>query len=320
MALSVFAMWAGGFFMVGHAGRGWGHLYGYYRMNLLSFFNSEGFSYVLPRLPSLPGDYEGFNFLGMGGLIVFLAAIPPLIGSARRKELNRRWVPLCAALSGLTLFAISNRIALGRYELLVLEKPHRLYMMAESLRSSGRMGWALFYAVVWASVALVAKGYRRRTAVTVLVVASVLQVVDTHAIWKLIEPKYAARSSTTWPSPLGSRFWTRAPAHYTKVRVIPPGLHPHWSTFAYYAAMHGMATDAVYLSRIDHFKMLAAAKKAETAIRFGTFAKDSLYILTESQAEEVSRHISEDDLLDRIDGFYVLAPGWRRIEEREMGN
>ena len=30
--------------------------------------------------------------------------------------------------------------------------------------------------------------------------------------------------------------------------------------------------------------------------------------------------ISEDDLLDRIDGYYVLAPSWKRIERRDAGH
>ena len=281
-----------GFFMVGEGKRGWPITYGYYRMNLLSFIDAGTeaadivkYSYILTDLPGKPGDYEGFNFLGLGGLGVCLAAVPPLIRSARRPELDRRWLPLCAVLAGLTLFAISNRIGLGQREL-VVERPRRLYAMAEYLRASGRMAWPLFYTVVWAAVGLVAKGYSRRTAATVLAAASVLQMVDTHAGWKSIRPQIAARSGTSWPSPLASRFWTLAPSHYRKVRVVPPGWHPHFVTFGYYAATHGMATDAVYLSRYDLYKLLAAAKKAESAIRRGAFEKDSLYILNESQAEE----------------------------------
>lgn len=327
LALPVLALWTAGFFMVGEGKKCWPGVYGHYRMNILSFidqgpeipsgFDYKGYSYVIPDIPGKPGDYEGFNFLGLGGLVVCLAAIPPLIRSARRLELDRRWLPLCAVLTGLTLFAISNRIGLGQYELVIPGRPRRLYAMAEYLRASGRMAWPLFYTVAWAAVGLVIRGYGRRTAAIVLAAAAILQMVDTHAGWEWIKPQIAASSRTSWPSPLASRFWTLAPSHYRKVRVVPPGMHPHYITFAYYAAAHVMATDAAYLARYDFHRMLAAANKADSAIRCGAFEKDSLYILDESQAEEAYNHISEDDLLDRIDGYYVLAPGWKRIERRD---
>ena len=326
LALPVLALWTAGFFMVGDAGRRSpdGPFYGRFRINYLSFIDPrpestnafEKYSYVLPDMPGLPGDSEGFNFLGLGGLVVCLAAIPPLF-SFRKTELDRRWLPLGAVLTGLTLFAMSNRIGIGQHELVLPARPHRLYVVAEYLRSSGRMAWPLFYTLVWGASGLVARGYGRRTAVTVLAAASILQIADTHAGWKGIKPSIAAHSGTSWPSPLASRFWTLAPKHYRKVRVVPPGVPPYYAPVAYYAATHGMATDAAYLARYDSQRICAATNTAESALRRGAFEKDSLYIIDEKNVKYIFNHISEDDLFDRIDGYYVLAPGWKRIEGRD---
>src|SRR5204863_8005565 len=45
--------------------------YGHYRMNLLSIVDSSGWSYVLGDIPQSKGEYEGFNFLGLG--VIFIA-------------------------------------------------------------------------------------------------------------------------------------------------------------------------------------------------------------------------------------------------------
>ena len=311
------ALWTAGFFMVGDSGRRspGGPFYGRFRMNVFSFIDAkpespdafDKFSYVLPDMPSLPGDHEGFNFLGLGGLVVCLAAIPPLITWARKTEFDRRWLPLHVVLIGLTLFALSNRIGVGQHELVLPARPRRLYVVAEYLRSSGRMAWPFFYTLLWAASGFVARGYGRRTAVTVLAAASILQIADTHAGWKWIRPYIAAHSGNSWPSPLASRFWTLAPSRYRKVRVVPPGAPPDYATFAYYAATHGMATDAAYLARYDSRKILAASNEARSTLRRGSFEKDSLYIINKSHLKYMPSHISGGDFFGRVDG--LLRPG-----------
>ena len=250
LGLTVFALWMEGFFLIksGYAG-GFGG-YGKYRFNLLSLIDPGTgqewglqFSRVLSDLPGMSGDYEGFNFLGFGGLLLCVASVPCVIAVARRITLDRRWLPLGAVVAGLTLFAISNRIGLGDREL-VITMPQRLIHPCDVLKGSGRMGWPFYYCILWAAIGIVARGYRRWTATAILAVAAMLQVMDTRIGWEELGRRIARGSGTSWSTPLTSPFWDEAATHYRKVRVVPPGETGRWSVFAYYAAEHDMATDA----------------------------------------------------------------------------
>jgi hypothetical protein len=124
-------------------------------------------------------------------------------------------------------------------------------------------------------------------------------------------------SANAWSTPLKDPFWERAAARYQKVRWVMPQLEkaPDWPTFASYAATHGLATDAVYIARLGLKQWDSAKSKARMALETGSFDQDSLYIMDESSFAEAARHKQDTDLLARIDGFNVLAPGWKTREE-----
>lgn len=71
-------MWGAGYFMLKAGVQSGG--FGFYRMNLLSLLDSNGvWSQLLPDLPNMPGDYEGFSFLGIGLILLAAAALVVLI-------------------------------------------------------------------------------------------------------------------------------------------------------------------------------------------------------------------------------------------------
>ena len=132
-----------GFFGAGAGDRGFGR----YSMNLLSP--------VLPQLSGLfggamldatGGQYEGFNYLGAGVLVVAALAWhrPP------------RWmVALLVVLAGLTLLALSSRVYAGPVLLLDLGlKPWEDVFGA--VRASGRLFWPVGYAALVVAVAVLA--------------------------------------------------------------------------------------------------------------------------------------------------------------------
>ena len=117
LAAAGFAM-AYAFGLVISGGRGYGS--GGYRdlsMNLLAPIDPRGWtSLIFPRLHSASfGQYEGYNYLGAGVLII--AAIAIVMAVLHRGKLQRpdkRWlVPLAVACLLLTLLALSTKVTLG---------------------------------------------------------------------------------------------------------------------------------------------------------------------------------------------------------------
>lgn len=160
--LVAFCCWQAGYFSVGGGTVSGG--YGLYRLNVLSLVDPSGWSYIVRDLPEGPGDYEGFNYLGLGVLILAICAAAALLqGNTGLVSAVRHRGLLLWALFGLTLFSLTNTLGIG-----VLDVhywlPGSLEKLANVFRASGRMFWPVFYAIVFAVIFLVIRGNKPRAA------------------------------------------------------------------------------------------------------------------------------------------------------------
>ncbi|MEO7917576.1 MAG: DUF6311 domain-containing protein, partial [Dokdonella sp.] len=285
--------------------------FGYYRMNLLTLVDASGWSYLLPDLPEGRGDYEGFNYLGLGGLLLVLAALPSLKTALPTLRSKRQYWPLLGALVGFALFSISNKVGFGTW---TFEIPlsEAWVARANALRTGGRMFWPVFYVLLWVLLRALFRRYPPKIAAIAVGLAVLLQVVDTSAGWLPIRKSVQA-VGTEWPSPLKSPFWLQVPRTYREIRMVMPQNHPkHYEVFAYFAAIHGMATDSAYFARVDEARLRDARQEARQAVERGRYGEGVLYVLRDRRFEAAARrHMNpETDWLGRVDGYSILAPGW----------
>jgi hypothetical protein len=286
--------------------------FGRFRMNLLSLVDPSGWSYVLPDIPEGRGDYEGFSYLGAGGMLLALLALSALRHAWPALRSRRQYWPLFGLLFALTGLAISNSIGLASLSLRI-PVPDSFVQKVNLLRATGRMFWPVFYVLLWVLVRHVTRRYSTRTAGALLGTALLVQAADTSAGWLPIRRDLSI-TGDAWPSPLKSPFWAKVPERYQVIRLIPPkNQAPHYATFAYFASMNGLATDAVYLSRMNTAKLARARREGESVIKEGKYAPRTLYVLNDALESEARATLRPGiDLLERIDGFVVLAPGWTK--------
>jgi hypothetical protein len=310
------ALWEGGFFLVG-SGRDMPG-FGVYHMNLLAPINPAGWSRVLPTLPGHDGDYEGFNFLGLGGIALAILAVPAVTWLLARRmlSLRREWIPLGATLTVLSLYALSNTIGFGSFTY-TYALPDGVISGLSTLRASGRLFWPAFYTLLLAAIAVIAKACGRRVTTAVLAVLLVVQIVDMTPGWWPVREKLTVPPERSWKSPLVASFWAEAGAEYSTLRRYPPRIRPGWEIWADYAQRHRMRTDVVYLARYDRDRRAALDERESAALLAGTFDRDTLYILDENMWSRLGSIIDpRADLLAKIDGFFVLAPGWNARTRR----
>lgn len=149
----------GVFSSTGSGAGGAGNEYGYFSMNLNALWNptSRGvvWSLLLPVQNQTGGNYDGFNYLGLG--VLLSAAVVAVWGAwtlrARLLSLARRHDWLLFVCVCLTAFAVSHVVTANGATLFRIPLPQALVELATTLRSSGRLFWPVYYLILLATVA-----------------------------------------------------------------------------------------------------------------------------------------------------------------------
>lgn len=309
----IFVCWSVGYFAVGNGTSLGG--YGVFKADLLTFFDPGKTDYGLwsNLLGDLPGDashHEGFNFLGMGLLLL----LPFAIFSLKSHRLQawtffKRQPALVISLLLLFLYSLTHRISVGGLEFEIPVSESLLYY-ANIFRASGRMLWPFYYAIILMIVILVIQGYSPRTAGILLAVGLTIQIVDTSAGWMTIRRGMMVNPSSNWTLPFGDPFWEKAALKYKKIRYVPAN-GTHSQLLPAFAATHHMATDIASLARISADATRLLQERAWASVVTGHYDTEALYVIDDANFTEAQKHLNHTlDAIFRVDGFNVIAPDW----------
>lgn len=85
---------------------------GTYSMNMKAFINAQGFSDILRDLPYKWGQYEGFAYLGLGFILLFILAIVYLGGNFKDfiKVHRKNMIPLTVVFIMAIIVALSPKV------------------------------------------------------------------------------------------------------------------------------------------------------------------------------------------------------------------
>lgn len=123
---------------------------GYYSFNLNGFFRpDDGWSRFLPRLAYYEdGQYEGFSYLGLGALLLFVLGIVSYIRKSAKRE------AVSAGIFALLVLIVSasNEVCFGSRVLFRYDVPELVMKVWSPFRSSGRLAWPLAYFLVYAGI------------------------------------------------------------------------------------------------------------------------------------------------------------------------
>lgn len=303
------AMWAGGIFMVRSFGSGG---YGLYQLNLLSPIDPSDWSYLFPDLPQTPGDYEGLNFMGAGVLTLLVVTIVavrffkgPRVTWAKLR--GPFWLPIIVLGLGLTLFAMTNRLAMGSIELPPIPQPGWMLDLGNVFRASGRMFWPVGYLLLFA-VLLAAERALGRRALWFALPLLFVQVADSSEGWAKFRRKDAPRAE--WSTALKDPAWDALADRYERIRGVPvEPIFKDWKALSYLALRHHIGTDAAYLARVDTNAYEALRTAGIRALTLGEFDPGAIYVMHLAPALLARQQMQPGDLLSELDGLYVFARG-----------
>jgi hypothetical protein len=290
--------------------------YGFYGMNVLGPFDSQGWSYIFESRTNPSSWGEGFAYLGLGVIVAGFAAFLSLfnksngnINSLKSFFKNHRYLGLLIIF--LIVFAISNRVGIGDFSF-TYPLPAWMLRMADALRSSARLIWAVHYLLMIAIFIAIVRAYSYKVALLILGTCFLIQAADTSKGWLANRQQLANyQSDDMLIQKLSNSFWIKAAGHYRHLTLVPSINRPaNWENFSIYAASHGLTTNAVHMARIDLAKQDESNARLNQQIDTGSFDLDTLYIVENRFVIAALATASNNTAIAKIDTFNVIAPNW----------
>ncbi len=162
--------------------------FGYYSMNLNALWNPSSlggytWSAFLKALPQTLGNYDGFNYLGIGLMAgIGIACIGKV--ALRRNKAGAAWkVPAVILILLYALFAVSNVLTWNDAVLVTIPLPEKLLELCGIFRASSRLFYPVYYCLmlfVIYEIWQLREKIGGRGAVLVLLAVLALQLYDIH--------------------------------------------------------------------------------------------------------------------------------------------
>lgn len=154
--------------------------FGELSMNLNAFINPDSVPAFLKARETLPLQYEGFNYWGLGVLVLLILGV--IIGN---RNFFRMIMPYVLPAAALILLAASNKGYFDGHLIYQVDLPDWVYSWLSVFRSSGRLVWCLYYLVLFSVLAVLAKRDGSKNILTAfVVVCAFLQLMDFQVFFK----------------------------------------------------------------------------------------------------------------------------------------
>ncbi len=176
-------MYCAGYFMI-RPEDGLGGGYGYYNLNLNSFFNSTGYSnsdpfnwsIIIPKLSFHKGEYEGLSYLGVGGFFILFFAISSFFKNTKEFFISKKEI-LSIFLIFFTL-SVSHNINFGEINILSIDLNNYILGILSSVRSSGRLIWPVYYLIFILGIFFIFNYFSEKKRIIVLTIILFVQLLD----------------------------------------------------------------------------------------------------------------------------------------------
>jgi hypothetical protein len=165
--------------------------FGIHKLNLLSAFDSathgKSWSWFLPDIKLSEGEeIEGFNYFGLGQILMMLFALALFLNKNYKKNLllikNNKEIKIFLLISlFLTFWALSNKIAFGSYTLVEIPLNKYFYGALSILKGTGRIFYIVNYLLLIISILIIFNCFNKKNSLLIITLFFIIQIVDTSA-------------------------------------------------------------------------------------------------------------------------------------------
>jgi hypothetical protein len=222
------------------------------------------------------------------------------------------------------VFALSNQILLGQFQIAHFDLNPSLLQLANTFRSSGRFAWPLMIILIALVIIKIIGELPQALVIPILVAALVFQVGDSNKGWQFTTNVYARAGPDIY---LTSETWNLLGDKYDGVLFAPAANKPRlllsinqdfvsengflWRDIGVLAQKYGWSMNSSYFSRDPDRRFDADNKALNTSLNSGSFKKNMLYIFDGSDEWERAKLVAgPNDLVGLLNGIPILAPNF----------
>lgn len=285
--------------------------FGSFRMNLLSFVEPGPIWSAFYSTQYNGGDYEGFAFLGVGTLILAALTLVSMYRSRKPIPRNKYLIAPLAILSGLlVLYALSDHISFGPFDLFNYRLPKIAQKITATFRVSGRFVWPVFYLLELSIFYIFIRNVARKPATIILALLLVVQGVDVVGAKANHVLKQRWYGDYAWP--LNSTFWADAAKTYRRIAfIIPTEDTPDSGVLLTYASNNRMSTNGGSIARVSSVELDKVQEALRQEVATNHYRDDTLYFFTRDELWNEAIDKFRDGFIGIVDGYRVLAPHWK---------
>jgi hypothetical protein len=255
VAAMIFALSIFGFLRSSDAGDYAGIGYRYYSMNLLAPIDPYQYgSLLLKPQPINEGQYEGYNYFGLGVLLLGAVSLLRCPSTIIGKTFQREAIPLWLVVITSLFLALSLKATVGHTVLYDVQVPAALFKLLSAFRSSGRLFWPAFYVLLSGVVGSAVIAFGKRSSFLIFY-AVLIQFGDLNGLCKAIHDHWSESTASVFTD---EPIWQKAASAHKHLVVIPAwqcgardsaGGDAGFWIFGKLAAEHGMTLNSFYTGR-----------------------------------------------------------------------
>ena len=296
---------------------------GYYSMNLNAVINPISinmdsvyeWSRFLKARPQILGNYDGFNYLGLGVLILLTISLLDFLykGNIEQKirSFSSKYAGLLLVSVCLAVFAVSNVVTLDDKIIFGIPLPQSINNVLSIFRASSRMFYVPYYLIfLWVTVTVYRLHLATSTKTVLLTVMVAIQIFDISPA--LVQKRdyfrryenQIVRLEHSW---MKSEFWNEIKGKYKHIVYLDVDKFDY--DMPAYAGKNHMTINIPFLNRGKNDSRIEYINQILSEIKRGVIRRDTIYMINNKILyQELMNHFSDDCLVASVDGQIVIAP------------
>ena len=295
-----------------------GYGFGNYSFNMAGLFDSQSsntgldWSLFFNDIKNTGGQYEGFSYLGLGGIFLFLALLINFFKTKNKNEyIKLPYILICLICF---ILSISNNVYLG--DNLIFEYPlsKPIYGLLSIIRSSGRFIWPVYYLILIFGIISIFKLFNnKQKPLIVISFILIVQIIDISPALKNYVNSKVFNKVTFNDS--NKKFWEDTSKNFKTIRTTyyknSSNIFPQISNQI--LKYNFLKSDIARLGRFDRKKASENRNKLYYDLNNKFVDSNTAYVIDNINHLRYLKYLysSEDMGFFFIDNVWLMLPGYK---------